>query len=330
MAEQWIRVGGGPSVGSVVVDEARIRGEGGPERSQLVIPVSIAMEPRPAGQTLAVTEIRASLYTTPQTTPTALACQPVSVGLTKGFLAWSISNGNTTKHEVELRFFPTATDVELLERHRHAALTGPFNLFLKLDPVVAGLQNFNQQQPPQETVVGPWDDRRLGMYAELYVFWTASIDTVPLAIEHATWIERVLPGLGYDRLRLLEVALPPPLPNHGSAASEFDKAKRALAERRYADCAAACRGLIGIWEHALGSTRDRPVASVVAERLGWEATDLRRRFVDDLWKAANDISNVPHHPEGQTSSPQAVDARDARLLLLLVTGLSEYLGSLPD
>ena len=152
--------------------------------------------------------------------------------------------------------------------------------------------------------------------------------TLPLAIEHTTWIERVLPGLGYDQRRLLEVSLPPPLPNHGSAASEFDKAKRAIAERRYTDCVAACRGLIGIWEQALGSTRARPVATVVAERLGWESTDLRRRFVDDLWKAANDISNVPHHPEGQTSAPQPVDARDARLLFFLVTGLSEYLGTL--
>ena len=329
MAEQWIRVGGDPSAGSVVVDEARIRGEGGPERPQLIVPVSIAMSPRAAGQMLAVTELRASLYTQQHTPPTALACQPVSVGLTKGFVAWSMSNGTTGSNPVELRFFPSASDIELLERLRHTAPTGPFNLFLKLDPVVAGLRNFNEQQPGRETVVGPWDDPRLGMYAELYVFWTSTIDTVPLAIEHTTWIERVLPGLGYDQRRLLEVALPPPLPNHGSAASEFDKAKRALAERRYADCVAACRGLIVIWEHALGSTRDRRVASVVAERLGWESTDLRRRFVDDLWKAANDISNVPHHPEGQPSSPQAVDARDARLLLFLVTGLSEYLGSLP-
>jgi hypothetical protein len=311
------------------VDEARIRGEGGPERPQLVIPLTIGMPPRVAGQTLAITELRALLYTQQHTPPTALACQPVSVGLTKGFVAWSMSNGTTGSNPVELRFFPSASDIELLERHRHAAPTGPFNLFLKLDPVVAGLQNFNEQQPGRETVVGPWDDPRLGMYAELYVFWTSTIDTVPLAIEHTTWIERVLPGLGYDQRRLLEVSLPPPLPNHGSAASEFDKAKRALAERRYADCVAACRGLIVIWEHALGSTRDRRVASVVAERLGWESTDLRRRFVDDLWKAANDISNVPHHPEGQPSSPQAVDARDARLLLFLVTGLSEYLGSLP-
>ena len=328
MAEQWMRVGGGPSVGSVVVDEACIRGEGGPGQPQLVIPVSIEMDPRTAGQMLAVTEVRASLYTQQQTPAAALACQPVSVGPTKGFLAWSMTNGTTAKNEVELRFFPTATDIELLERHRHAVPTGPFTLFLKLDPVVAGLRNFNEQQPGRETVCGPWDDRRLGMYAELYVFWTSTIGTLPLAIEHTTWIERVLPGLGYDQRRLLEVSLPPPLPNHGSAASEFDKAKRAIAERRYTDCVAACRGLIGIWEQALGSTRARPVATVVAERLGWESTDLRRRFVDDLWKAANDISNVPHHPEGQTSAPQPVDARDARLLFFLVTGLSEYLGTL--
>jgi hypothetical protein len=251
VAEQWIRVGGGPSDGSVVVDEARIRGEGGPERPPLVIPLTIAMSPRAAGQTLAVTELRASLYTQQHTPPTALACLPVSVGLTKGFVARSMSNGTTGSNPVELRFFPSTSDIELLERHRHAVTTGPFNLFLKLDPVVAGLQNFNQQQPGRETVVGPWDDPRLGIYAELYVFWTSTIDILPLAIEHATWIERVLPGLGYDQRRLLEVALPPPLPNHGSAASEFDKARRALAERRYTDCVAAVVGSSGFGNKAL-------------------------------------------------------------------------------
>jgi hypothetical protein len=293
-----------------------------------VIPVVIKMASRPDDQMLAITEVRASLYMQQHTPATALACQPVSVSLTKGFVAWSIATG-TSNNEFELRFFPSATDIELLEQHRHSEATGPFMLFLKLDPVVAGLRNFNRQQPPRDTSSGPWDDLRLGMYAELYVFWTATIDTLQLAIEHTTWIERVLPGLGYDRLRLLEVLLPPPLPNHGSAVSEFDRAKRAIAERRYTDCVAACRGLINIWERALGSTDGHTVASVVAERLGWATTDLRRRFIDDLWKAANDISNVPHHPEGQ-SAPQPVEPRDARLLFFLVAGLSEYLGTLPD
>jgi len=240
-----------------------------------------------------------------------------------------MTNGTTGKNEVELRFFPSAADIELLERHRQTASTGPFSLFLKLEPVVAGLRNFNEQLPPRDPVAGPWDDPRLGMYAELYVFWTSTIDTLRLSIEHTTWVDRVLTGVGYDQRRLLEVSLPPPLPSHGSAVSEFDKAKRAIVDRRYTDCVAACRGLIGIWERSLGSTRARPVATVVAERLGWAPGDRRRQFVDDLWKAANDISNVPHHPEGQVAAPQPVDPRDARLLFFLVTGLSEYLGTLP-
>jgi hypothetical protein len=117
------------------------------------------------------------------------------------------------------------------------------------------------------------------------------------------------------------------LPNHGSAAAEFDKAKKALDERRYDDCVAACRGLIGIWEASLGATKQLRLSQVVGTRIGWSESDLRRRFIDDLWKAANDISNVPHHPEGQAVSPQEVGPHDARLLFLVVAGLSEYLGS---
>ena len=129
-------------------------------------------------------------------------------------------------------------------------------------------------------------------------------------------------------MRLVEVNLPPNLPNHGSASTEFDKAKTALDQRRYSDCVAACRGLIGIWEHTLGATKKQHVAEIVASRQGWKENDARRKFVDDLWKAANDISNFPHHPESQTVAPQEVEPRDARLLFLLVTGLSEYLATI--
>ncbi len=107
-----------------------------------------------------------------------------------------------------------------------------------------------------------------GMYAQMFVFWTASIQALFLNVDRTTWIERVLPGLGYENLRLIEVTLPPPLPTHGSAAAEFDKAKKALDERRYSDCVAACRGLIGIRETSLTTAGQQTIAAVVATRVG--------------------------------------------------------------
>jgi hypothetical protein len=50
-------------VAAVSVDGGAVRGEGGPSRPQLVVPLTIQMEPQPAGSTLAGCWIRASLST---------------------------------------------------------------------------------------------------------------------------------------------------------------------------------------------------------------------------------------------------------------------------
>jgi hypothetical protein len=328
MAKQWINLGGGPSIGMVTVDESNIRGEGGPRLPQLVLPLNIAMDPQEPAKPLGVLQTQASLFYDQQTQPASLVCRPLIIGQTGGPLAWSMSNGKTGSENRELRFFLNAAEVEALEGRRHLNASDRFSLFLALEPTVAGLQYFNEQQPGEGTQTGPWDDIRFGIYSQAFVFWTATVQTLFLNIERTTWIERVLPGLGYDRSRLIEAKFPPPLPNHGSAVAEFDRAKKALDERRYVDCVAACRGLIGIWETTLGATRQERIAKIVATKLGWNETDLRRRFIDDLWKAANDISNVAHHPEGQPLAPQPVGPADARLLFLVVAGLSEYLGSI--
>ena len=65
------------------------------------------------------------------------------------------------------------------------------------------------------------------------------------------------------------------------------------------------------------------MASTVADRLQWQATDPRREFLGKLWKSATDFANVPHHPEGQTV-PFKPTASDARLQLMLAIVLSDY------
>jgi hypothetical protein len=161
------------------------------------------------------------------------------------------------------------------------------------------------------------------MYSQVLPFWTCSITPVQCEIDQATWIENVLPGLGYDRLRLLEMIFPPPLPDHTSAARQFDKAKVALDQRRYGDCILECRGLLNMWEKQLGSTKSNLVADIIKADRGWPDGDIRRDLLDTLWKEIGDVANAPHHPEGNVNA-ELFDARDARLILLLTATLSEY------
>lgn len=321
----------GQSIGQISVDGAMVRGEGGPINPQLVVPLGIQLDNQPDKAMLAIGRLRALLGTDQNVRPATAICPPVCeelVGGPYGFRVHSKPTGQHS-HQIELCFFLTPAQVDELERRRHASQADVFNLYLALEPTVVGLKNFNEPTKPGQPVISKTWDAKYGMYAELAVFWTTNQPSaLRVDVETSTWVRNVLPGLGYDRLRLIEVTLPPPLPDQASAAAEFDKAKAALDTRRYEDCVAACRGLLAMWRQGVGATDGKHLAEVVAERLGWVDDDGRRKFLDVLWKAATDFVNAPHHPE-VASQGVWLDHRDARLALMLTVLLSEYLGALP-
>lgn len=319
--KQHITLGGGCLVGSVFVDGGAIRGRGGPVRPQLVLPLTIAMNPQPDEGMLAVVWLHARLSFDQCATPYQLACQPISHPLIDGFHAHSLPNG-TADHMAQLRFFLTPAEVEDVERRRHEGGTDLIQLYLGLDPIVAGIKTCNTFGPGERPEQTPWNTQ-FGMFSQVLPFWTVRIEPVWVQIEQSTWVKNVLPGLGYDRLRLLELTFPPPLPDYTSAATQFDKAKRALDERRYSDCVKECWGLLNMWEKQYGATARQPIAEVVAGKRQWPAGDIRRQFLDTLWKEIGDVANASHHPEGNVNA-ELFTGRDARLLLVLAAALSAY------
>jgi hypothetical protein len=78
-----------------------------------------------------------------------------------------------------------------------------------------------------------------------------------------------------------------------------------------------------MWENQYGATSNQRLADIVAAERHWPDNDIRRSLLDTLWKEVGDVANAAHHPEGQVDA-QAFDGRDARLLLLLTSTLSEY------
>ena len=307
-------------VGNMWVDGGAVRGDGGATHPQLVLPLTIEMSTQPEDAMMATVWVRARLST--ESTAIRLMTQPVSEMLLDGFPARSLAAG-TMEHRLDLRFFLTQAELEALEAHRHASNADLLELYVGVDPIVAALQVHNELKPRQQAQTTPWNPA-FGSFLQVLPFWSTRIMPIPVRIERSTWTRDVLRGLGYDRSRLLEIMFPPPLPNHRSAASEWDKARRAFDERRYGDCVAECRDLLSMCRKELGATKDNPVPAVIAKRRGWPSTDTRVAFVDGVWKSAVDVVNAPHHPEGQEES-QHFDAADARLILLLTAALSAYI-----
>lgn len=319
-----IRVGS-RFVGEVWVDGGTVRGEGGPARPQLVVPLTVTMQNAPEESMVAVLSVRASLSTSDNQSPHTLISSRVTEMLIDNMPIRSLPSGSRDL-QVWLRFVLTDDEVERLELRRHADAEEMFTLFMSVEAVVAAVvATHNQVRAGETPTATPWD-YNFGMFSELQPFWNTQVDTVRIAIEQSRWVRDVLPGLGYDRRRLLELVFPPPLPDHKSAAREWDKARKAYDTKRYGDCVAECRDLLSMWRTQFGATAKNPIANVIADRNQWTATDNRRRFLADLWKSATDVANVEHHPEG-TPDEQYFDAADARLILLLTAALSEYLGA---
>lgn len=319
--QQHITLGGGRLVGTVSVDGGAVRGEGGPIRPQLVIPLTLDMNPQPDEAMLAVVWLHARLGFDQHASPQQIACQPISHPLVDGFHARSLPDG-AADHTAHLRFFLTPAEVEDLERRRHAGNPDVFQLYLGLNPIIAGMKTYNSFDPRRAPEQTPWGIQ-FGLFSQVLPFWTVHIKPVRVQLEQSTWVRNVLPGLGYDRLRLLEMTFPPPLPDHTSAASQFDKAKRALDERRYDDCIQECRGLLNMWEKQYRTAGKRRIAEIVADDRQWANGDIRHQLLDTLWKEVGDVANAPHHPEGDVNA-ELFTGRDARLLLLLTAALSEY------
>lgn len=312
-----IRVGG-RYVANVWVDAGAVGGAGGPVRPELLVPLTVSMYNAPVEAMVAIPWLRASLQLENGGAPESAISTRVTEMVMDNLPIRSLPGGGHD-HQVLFRFLLTAAEIERIERARQAAGGDTFTLHLAVDALaVAVAETYNEigQDPT------PWD-MTLGMFSELRPFWNTTVDPVRFTVEQSSWVRDVLPGLGYDRRRVIEIEFPPALPDAKPAATEWDKARRALDTKRYDDCVAECRDLISMWNTQLSADKKNRVADIVAKRHGWAEDDNRIGFLDGLWRAAIDFTNLPHHPE-RFDEQQHFDAEEARLMLLLTAALSEY------
>jgi hypothetical protein len=317
--KQPIRLGN-VGIGEVSIFGGGVRGQGRSSHPHLVLPLTVDLNNRPAESSLAITSIKGILGVSQHPSINDALCQPVVEHLSNQYVIHTVVQGSGER-TVDLRFPLNLADVERLERLRHASENRHLVLYVAVEATVVGLKTYNQMGETTEEL--PWEFN-LGMLSQMLPFWSCTINPVQVEIEQSTWVDNVLPGLGYDRLRLLELNFPAPLPDHSNAAKQFDRARLALDQRRYGDCIQECRGLLNMWEKQYGATpKAKPLATIVASDRGWPQDDIRRQLLDTLWKEVGDVANAPHHPEGDVDS-ELFDVRDARLVLLLTTALSEY------
>ncbi len=82
----------------------------------------------------------------------------------------------------------------------------------------------------------------LGRYSRVIVFWGARIVDFPVQVLAERWVKQVLPELGLNSLRLVEVALPTPGGFYPELApTSFDEAQQGYDPGNYRACIEKCR-----------------------------------------------------------------------------------------
>jgi hypothetical protein len=321
-------------IGKVRIDSSQIRGEGGWLDPHLIIPIEIELYQRPENQQLVLMEVSCALKLDGNPGTANQIGSSVHLNLIRNLNYRTFPNAPTA-NTLQLPFNLTQEQVKKLEEAREDSHQGPFTLYVELEGVVAWLAGTGNSvgihQSKPSILRGENLPLEFGMYSELIPFWNTSIGVLRVALESTTWVN-VLSGLGYDRVRLVEINLAQ-MHEAGFVASQFDKARRYLDEGHYEECIAACRGIKNAWETRLKASKKKPVAAILAEKLGWTQEDPHYQLIDKTWEGLHIMTSAFHHPEElantsngseETSQLIVASAADARFCFFQIVILSEY------
>ena len=308
-------------VGTLSLDGPGAKGEGGPEDPRLVIPTIITMVAQPRDKQLAVSEFSCSLHLGSD----AHDHNQIGPTISRSFLpelhARSIEK-NPNEHRFELRFGLTAALVEQLDAARQAAPSGDLRLQVRPKMTVSLIYQVSGEAT-QRPALRPIPDfpfgLEYGIASTLAHFWNSSIGPFALEIPRSTWVERVLPGLGVNHVRLVEIGLPRasgPLPVE--TLRLFDAARSDLATGRGRECVQKLRDVRYAIEQHVGASKSDTVAMKIAAHRGLKSDSPQAKYLDGLWKTLADLTSDPHH------DPRPLAAVDARSALLFTAVLLDY------
>ena len=328
MSSWWIRLGSSQGLAKLTVNNESVRGEGGPHDPRLIVPVKVIMQQMPREKTIKLTSLTGSLHLVTSTNEAQdhNRIGPLaSLNLQSQGLRTLPDYGQ--ERDLEFRFSLTEALVARLEHHRQSRVNKDFSAVLKLDVEAAweyGVGNeFASQTAPHPRIIddNPFD-MAAGRFVVLAPFELAAADPLPIDVNASQWLSRVLPGLGLDQLRLIEVALPRgdgPLPQQVIAF--IDQARNDYDSGRFRECVQKCRDVRNAVEHHLGATKAHPVGAVIAHKVGAQFSTDHQGFVDQLWVALLNFTNSGHH----LNTASLVTAPDAHACLVITAALVELI-----
>ncbi|HEX7734318.1 MAG TPA: hypothetical protein VF458_05635 [Ktedonobacteraceae bacterium] len=242
------------------------------------------------------------------------------VNLMVGFTYRSTTNAPSTGFTY-VRLPVSAALITFLENQRMSHPEHAVSAFLHLQPTLAWLEQTGNVTP-DEYGNHPFIGEQTGPFSRLSYFWYPQAGDLAIQIAASDWVQHVLPGLGYNQARFVEITLPTASGFFPEAIlGYYDTARRHLDLGNYREAIASCRDIRNTVEGHLGATRANPVGTVVADRLGLPADAPQRALLNATWDALAMATNTAHHLPG---GPRLTGA-DARMCLHLTAVVLDYL-----
>jgi hypothetical protein len=155
-----------------------------------------------------------------------------------------------------------------------------------------------------------------------------------VSMPQSHWITKVLPGLGYGKLELVEIAIPETaLPETFSKAmQELQHAKQAFVEGSYGESVGKCRNIVQLiveskrlkMPEGEAPSFPKKVDVFVEQQLGQALADSKRQVLGSLLKTLWTFSSIAHH----SISPDYFTRGDAELCIRSAAALLAYSGRL--
>ncbi|GFP24771.1 hypothetical protein HKBW3S25_00208 [Candidatus Hakubella thermalkaliphila] len=305
MPEETLRVSGYRD-NKVRVEVTEIRGEGGPVYPQIAVPLEFvlsAAEER-SGEIMFYDflQVSGSLF---------LQNPAVKIGDSKSeFSPYRVLSSNQS-YTYRLEIPLTQYRIERIEEARR----GDIQLRLDIDTSVA-LYNkplrltIQIGEPISEGFVTGFKRARCSLN---------------FAIPQSHWIDKVLPGLGYGKTRIIEIPLPekafPEI--FPQALDELSHAQRYFNEGDYDKTVAHCRNAIEPVKKELEKFREQIASDTEYE---WVKTLAEETFnwLDKLYKKTRDLTSKSHH----IPSVGHFSRHEAESIILVTTALLNYVGNL--
>lgn len=295
----------------VSLEVEKISGMGGPEYPCLVIPMVFTLNPKVDNEKIkaySLLWLKSNLF---------VQNKKIGEGVSDSIVkySWLHSSSSDISIEIPLDIYR----IEKIEEGRH----GDIELRLSGSALVA-------EHPD---VYKADHNGRQEYKKDVECFDTAQFN-ITFVIPQSHWVDKILPGLGYGKVKLIEVPIPEKIvpDTFQKALQELQESQRYFVEGDYDKVVAHCRSAVELIPNARPidlSGIDNPsfnkkVKKFLEEHLSTFLTNSKQQALADIIKATWKLGSIPHHP----SSPGYFNRADAEAILQITTTLLAYVGKL--